>query len=72
MDLSSLERKWPSSLVSRDQISAFTGGAISRGHLANLDSQGQGIPERLRIGGKICYPTKAVVRWLEQRAEKVA
>ncbi len=72
MDLSALQQKWPSALVARDQIKTFSGGLISRGHLANLDSQGQGISPKLKIGGKVCYRVEDVVRWLESRVEQVA
>lgn len=63
-----LAAKWPSAIVSRDQIKAFTGGAISIGRMANLDSLGQG-PERLRMGRKVVYPVTSLVEWLAARAE---
>lgn len=65
-----LAEKWPSTVVSRDQISAFTGGAISKGRMANLDCLGEG-PERIRMGRKIVYPLGPLVKWLMSRAEPV-
>jgi hypothetical protein len=58
---------WPSSFVSRDQVPEFTGGAISNGRMANLDSLGEG-PERFRLGRKIVYPVKPFIEWLIARS----
>lgn len=69
--LSHLAEKWPSSIVSREKISDFTGGALSPGRLANLDSMGQGPEERIRIGRKIAYPVSSLIPWLEKRAQKL-
>ncbi len=66
-----LAEKWPSSLVARDQMKAFSGGAISCGRLANLDCQGQG-PESFRLGRKRVYPVKSLIEWLIARSEPVA
>jgi hypothetical protein len=63
----SMADKWKSGIVSRDQISKFTGGAISKGRMANLDSLGEG-PERFRIGRKIVYPVKPFIEWLAARS----
>ena len=67
-DLKSLIDKWPSSMVARNKISEFTGGIISQGTMANLDSQGEG-PPRLRVGRKVVYDVKSFVKWLEGRKE---
>ncbi len=69
-DLNALKEKWPSAMVARTEISAFTGGAISQGYMANLDCGGQG-PERIRIGRKILYPVDSLIRWLESRVEEI-
>ena len=66
-----LAAKWPSTLVSRDQIGNFTGGLISQGRMANLDCLGEGPQQRLRIGRKIAYPVKNLIVWLSERAEIV-
>ena len=68
--LNDLAVKWPSTLVSRDQIESFTGGLISQGRMANLDCLGEG-PARVRIGRKIAYPVKDFIVWLAERAERV-
>ena len=61
--------KWPSALVARSEVKRFTGGALSGGHLANEDSRGRGPGERVLVGKRVCYPVKALVQWLEQRAK---
>ncbi len=68
-DFSSLANRWPSEIVAREKVDDFTGGAMTHKYLANLDSQGKGPPERLRIGRKICYPIKSFIDWLEKRTE---
>lgn len=67
-DLSFLAAKWPSQIVSRDQVSLFTGGLISPKTMANLDSLGEGPEGRVRIGKKIGYLLDIFIRWLESRA----
>jgi hypothetical protein len=68
--LSDLAAKWPSTFVAREQIHIFTGGVISKGRMANLDSLGEG-PERFRLGRKICYPVDPLIKWLADRVEPV-
>lgn len=72
VDLSHLAERWPSSVVAREKIQEFTGGAISPGRIANLDSVGQGPPGRIRMGRKICYPVNELVEWLERRTQVLA
>jgi hypothetical protein len=60
--------RWPSSMVARTEIKNFTGGAIEEKYMANLDSQGKGPTDRVRIGRKIGYPVASVVKWLEDRS----
>jgi hypothetical protein len=69
IDLSFLADKWPSAIVSRDQIGKFTGGILSPKRLANLDSLGEGPQEGvIRCGNrKIAYVVKPFLRWLETR-----
>lgn len=64
-----MAERWPSSLVARDRISDFTGGLISPGRMANLDSQGAGPRNRIRVGRKVAYPVTDLVEWLTQRAQ---
>jgi hypothetical protein len=63
--------KWPSAIVSRTEIRNFTGGVLTERTIANLDSKGEGIEGRFRIGRKIVYPIDSIIRFLENRAEPV-
>jgi hypothetical protein len=63
--------KWPSSIVSRCEISNFSGGMIKAKYAANLDSAGLGCPGRFRIGRKVCYPTNNLARWLADRSTSI-
>ena len=65
---SSLASKWPSTFVSRGEISRFSGGIIHPRTLANQDCAGTGPKGRISIGRKICYPVSSVIEWLESRA----
>ena len=56
-------------ILTRQKIYELTGGLISAKTLANLDSEGNGILPRLRIGGKVAYPKAAVVNFLKKRCE---
>jgi len=66
-----LAEKWPSTFVARDRISEFTGGLVSPGRIANLDSQGEGPPNRFRVGRKVCYPVSGLTEWLQARAQRI-
>ncbi len=69
IDLSHLAKHWPSTIVAREKIREFTGGAISPGRIANLDAIGEGPPGRMKIGRKIAYPVDDLIHWLEQRTK---
>lgn len=66
-----LKKNWPSTLVARSEVSRFSGGILSARYLANLDSRGIGIAERIRIGRKIAYPIDSLVRFLQEKATKL-
>lgn len=66
-----MEKKWPSTVVSRNQVRQFTGGMLSPGTMANMDSRGEG-PERINIGRKVGYPIKPFIHWLKSRTSKKA
>ena len=66
--LESLADRWPSQIVARKEIGKFTGGVLSSRTLANMDSRGDGIPERFLLANQVCYPTAAVIRWLKERS----
>lgn len=63
--------RWPSALVARTESARFSGGAISEKYLANLDSQGRGPKNRVKVGRKVCYPTVELARWLAARSESI-
>jgi hypothetical protein len=68
IDLSHLAKKWPSTIVARSESREFSGGMVAPGTMANMDSQGKGPDERLKIGSKVGYTVKSFIRWLEERA----
>lgn len=63
-----LMEKWPSSMVAREQIGSFSGGLLTPGYMANMDSQGRGPCGRIRVGRKVAYPVNELVKWLEARS----
>lgn len=69
--LKKMAARWPSTIVARTEIERFTGGIIKKGYIQNLDCQGNGIEDRIRIGRRIAYPVDAVIKFLEQRMEPV-
>lgn len=58
-----------SPFISRDKVESFTGGAVKARHLANLDSQGVGVPGAFKVGRRQCYPVDSLVDWLVSRLE---
>ncbi len=62
-----LKEKWPSAIVARTEIAAFTGGVLSEKYCANLDCQGLG-PKRIKVGNRVCYPIDSLIEWLEGRS----
>lgn len=67
--------KWPAPVVARVEAWNATGGLISSKQLANLDSEGAGPPEAVRLGGegrgKIAYPAVSFFRWLVEQLQAV-
>lgn len=59
---------WPSEIIARTEIKVFTGGLISPGYIANLDSQGKGPSGRLKSGRKTGYQKRPFVKWLRERS----
>ena len=70
-DLSDLAKRWPSSIVARQQVKTFSGGMISDKYIANLDSQGSGPPGRFKIGRKVGYSVDSLITWLESRMSRI-
>lgn len=63
----SLAAKWPSTVVSRQEIASFTGGLIDPGTIANDDARGEGPDGRFCYGRKIFYSVPSLVAWLLER-----
>ncbi|MDR3631385.1 MAG: hypothetical protein P4L42_13735 [Desulfocapsaceae bacterium] len=61
--------KYPSTIICRDEVPSFTGGALSAGYLANLDSKGEGPANPFKFGRRQCYPVDSLVNWLISRLE---
>ncbi len=64
-----LKISWPSPIVTRAEISRFTGGLVSPGTLANEDSKGTGPERRFQAFNKTVYPVDSVVDWLKKKAK---
>lgn len=67
-DFGKLARNWHSPIVSRTEISKFSGGLLTPRTLANLDSLNAG-PPRGNCGRKVFYPVDELVKWLEEKAK---
>ena len=70
IDLSEFATSWGAPYVERSKVAEFSGGALNDRTMANLDSKGQGIKSRIRMGRKILYPVQDLVAWMEGRAGK--
>jgi len=60
---------WPSGIVARGEIPAFTGGAIAVGTIANADSRGEGPEGSFKIGRNKCYSKDPLVDWIISKLE---
>ena len=58
----------PAPWIARETAKKATGGVISAGTLANLDTKGEGPDERFYIGRKACYPLPSFIEFLKKRA----
>lgn len=70
VDLSELLKTLPP-VIPRKDIEHYLGGLISKGHMANLDSQGKG-PKRFVVGGRrgrVAYLRSELVDWLTRRSQ---
>jgi len=61
--------RWPSALVARSEVRAFSGGVLSGKTLANAESLGLPGPAPVRIGGKVAYRAEDLAAWLRSRAK---
>ncbi|KAF0234310.1 MAG: hypothetical protein FD177_866 [Desulfovibrionaceae bacterium] len=53
-------------VISRKKLDWFLGGIVSRKHIANLDSAGEGPADRILVGRETVYPTRSVLIWLAE------
>lgn len=58
--------RWPSSIVARERVAAFTDGLISSETMARLDSQGVGPPKFVWQRARVFYEVDHFVYWLQQ------
>ena len=65
-----MKTRWPSAIVTRQEVGRFSGGAVSPKFLANADCEGTGPEGRFHIGRKCCYSVNSLVKWLRDRANK--
>ena len=64
--------RWPSAIVARHQAGKFSGGLVSPGTLANLDSRGKGPAQRILMGTRrVGYPAAVLADWLRGRCAVV-
>jgi len=66
-DLSELLKTLPP-VVPRKDIDRYLGGLVSKGYLANLDSQGKG-PRKFTCGRHVAYLRADLVAWLSLRSQ---
>lgn len=66
-DLSELLKTLPP-VVPRKDIDRYLGGLVSKGYLANLDSQNKG-PRKFKCGRNIGYLRADLVEWLSLRSQ---
>ncbi len=71
VNLSEFMSRWPSPYVAREEIGRFSGGILTSKYMANLDCEGKGPKNTIRIGRKIAYHVPSLIEWLEQRSSKV-
>lgn len=54
-------------VISRKRLDWFLGGIVSRKHIANMDSAGDGPADRIMVGRETVYPTRPLLIWLAER-----
>ncbi len=57
--------------VFREDIKKITGGLLNHNTMAQLDSKGLGIKNRIMIGRKVAYPINELILWLEKNTKLV-
>ena len=67
-DFSQILNSNPSGYILRTNLSKATGGLLHGRTMANLDSLGTGIPDRITIGNrKVAYPVESVIKFLQSK-----
>lgn len=66
-----LAAKWASAWVARVEVKTFSGGTLNAKTMANLDSTGQGVKGRFRIGRQVVYPVNNLIEWMRARFEPI-
>ena len=64
--LRTIEKELPP-MVTREKLTEVLGGMISPKTLSNQDSMNDGPAERLRIGQKVAYTKRSVMKYLRER-----
>lgn len=59
-----LEESWPSPIVARRDVEAFSGGLLRRGTLANHDSKGTGPREKFDFREGAAYSKSSLLDWM--------
>lgn len=54
---------------SRDEAAKHLSGILTKKSLANLDSSGHGIPDRVKIGKRIVYERSSFMNWLRDYSQ---
>ncbi|MBA3002490.1 MAG: hypothetical protein FP813_01325 [Desulfurivibrio sp.] len=66
-----LAARWPSAIVSRQEVGKFSGGLLNSRTMANLDSKKEGPAKKLTLGSrKVFYPVADLIAWLRARASQ--
>lgn len=68
--INAMLEKWPSGVVARHEVGSFSGGAISPGTCANLDSAGLGCKDQVVLGRKVVYVARSFAEWLVNRENR--
>jgi hypothetical protein len=70
--LEKIDAAWPYPLVRRIDMAKFSCGLISIKTLEKSDSLGKGIPNSIKINGKIVYTKIDALVWIKGRIQKQA
>ena len=57
----------PYGFILRPNLNEKTGGLLNSRYMANLDSLGQGIKHRFKVGKKTAYPISSVIEFLRDK-----